>query len=53
MKKEKNQDRSVTFRIKKELYQALTNKAIEASVKEGKIVKVSEVIRIALEKLVE
>jgi hypothetical protein len=53
MTKEETQDRSVTFRIKKELYQALTNKAIEASVEEGRIVKVSEVIRIALEKLVK
>ena len=53
MKKEINQDRSVTFRMKKELYQALTNKAIEQSVKEGRIVKVSELIRITLEELVK
>jgi hypothetical protein len=50
MKKE-TQDRSVTIRIKKELYQDLTNKAIAQSVKEGRIIKVSEVIRVALENL--
>jgi hypothetical protein len=44
-----NQDRSVTIRVKKNLYQALTNKAIQQSLKEGRIVKVSEIIRVALE----
>lgn len=50
MKKE-TQDRSVTIRIKKELYQDLTNIAISKSVKEGRVVKVSEIIRIALENI--
>jgi hypothetical protein len=50
MKKE-TQDRSVTIRIKKELYQDLTNLAIAQSVKEGKIIKVSEIIRVALENI--
>lgn len=52
MEKE-NQDRSVTFRVKKDLYQALTDKAIQQSLKEGRIVKVSEIIRVGLEKLVK
>lgn len=51
MEKE-NQDRSVTFRVKKDLYQQLTDKAIQQSLKEGRIVKVSEIIRITLEKSV-
>ena len=49
MEKEKK-DRSVTIRVKPTLYQELTNKAIEQSVKEGRVVKVSEIIRVALEK---
>lgn len=44
-----NMDRSVTIRIKKELYQELVDKAIIKSVKEGRIVKVSEIIREKLE----
>lgn len=48
MKKE-TQDRSVTIRIKKELYQYLTNMAIAQSVKENRVVKVSEIIRVTLE----
>jgi hypothetical protein len=48
MKKE-TQDRSVTIRIKKDLYQSLTNIAINKSVNEGNIIKISEIIRIALE----
>ena len=52
MEKE-NQDRSVTFRVKKDLYQALTNKAIQQSLKEKRIVKVSEIIRLTLENLVK
>lgn len=52
MKKE-NQDRSVTIRVKKELYQGLTNKAIAQSIKEKKIIKVSEIIRLAIEKFIK
>ncbi len=48
-----NQDRSVTFRVNKDLYQKLTNKAIKESVKEGRIVKVSEIIRVTLENSVK
>lgn len=48
MEKEKK-DRSVTIRVKPTLYQKLTDKAIKQSVKQGRIVKVSEIIRIALE----
>jgi hypothetical protein len=44
-----NQDRSVTIRIKKELYQELVDLAISKSVKEGRVVKVSEIIREKLE----
>jgi len=45
-----NKDRSVTIRIKKELYQELVDLAINKSVKEGRVVKVSEIIREKLEK---
>jgi hypothetical protein len=53
MKNKTTQDRSVTFRIKKDLYQELTNKAIQQSLKEGRIVKVSEIIRFTLEESVK
>ena len=52
MKKE-TQDRSVTIRIKKDLYQSLTNIAINKSVSEGNIIKISEIIRIALENYIK
>jgi hypothetical protein len=52
MKKE-TQDRSVTIRIKKDLYQSLTNIAINKSVNEGNIIKISEIIRIALENYIK
>jgi hypothetical protein len=52
MKKE-TQDRSVTIRIKKDLYQSLTNVAINKSVSEGNIIKISEIIRIALENYIK
>lgn len=45
-----NKDRSVTVRIKSEVYQELVNLAIERSVKENRVVKVSEIIREKLEK---
>lgn len=51
--KNETQDRSVTIRIKKELYQMLTNIAIDKSVNEGKIIKISEIIRETLENLVK
>jgi hypothetical protein len=51
--KEETQDRSVTIRLKTELYQTLTNIAINKSVEEGRIVKVSEIIRLALENLAQ
>jgi hypothetical protein len=44
-----SQDRSVTIRIKKELYQELVDLTISKSVKEGRVVKVSEIIREKLE----
>ena len=52
MKKKENKEKLVTIRLEKELYQQITNKAIEASVNEGKIVKVSEIIRMALKNLI-
>lgn len=52
MKKKENKEKLVTIRLEKELYQKITNKAIEASVVEGRIIKVSEIIREALKNLV-
>ena len=49
METEEKKDRSLTIRVKKSLYQKLTDKAIQQSLKEGRIVKVSEIIRITLE----
>ncbi len=46
----KNNDRSVTVRVPIEVYEKLTKEAIEQSVAEGRIVKISEVIR---EKLIK
>lgn len=51
--KEQTQDRSVTIRVQTETYQKLTNIAIDKSVKEGRIVKVSEIIRLAIENLIQ
>lgn len=48
MEKE-NKNRSVTIRVQPTLYKKLTDKAIQESVKEGRIVKVSEIITLALE----
>lgn len=42
--------KSVTFRMTNELNEKITKIAIDRSVKEGKIIKVSEVIREILEK---
>ena len=40
-----NKDRSVTVRIPIEIYEKLKREAIDKSVKENRIVKISEVIR--------
>lgn len=50
MKEKKNQDRSLTIRLNSELYQKCINKALEKGVKEGKIIKVSEIVRFFIEK---
>lgn len=42
-------DRSVTIRIPGELYEKLLKEAIDRSVAENKIIKISEVIRKKLE----
>jgi predicted DNA-binding protein len=44
-----NKDRSVTIRIPNELYEKLLKEAIDNSVKENRIVKISEIIRKKLE----
>ena len=44
-----NQDKSVTIRIRKDLYQKLVDLAISKSVETGRIIKVSEIIREKLE----
>lgn len=43
-------DRSVTIRIPAETYEKLTKEAIDKSVKENKIIKISEIIREKLTK---
>lgn len=43
-------DRSVTIRLNSEVYDKMVELAIEKSVKEKRIVKVSEIIREKLEK---
>jgi len=45
-----NKGKSVTFRMTHDLNKKLTDMAIARSVKEGKIIKVSEIIREILEK---
>lgn len=45
----KNKDRSVTLRINSELYQKCIDRALELGKKEGRIVNVSEIIRILIE----
>ena len=42
-------DRSVTIRIPGELYEKLLKEAIDNSVKENRIIKISEIIRKKLE----
>ena len=46
----KNNDRSVTIRVPVEVYEKLTKEAINRSVQENKIIKISEIIR---EKLIK
>jgi hypothetical protein len=48
--KENSKDRSVTIRINKDIYQRLVDETIERSVKEGRIIKISEIIREKIEK---
>lgn len=43
-------DRSVTIRIPIEIYEKLTKEAINKSIKENRIIKLSEIIREKLEK---
>ena len=43
--KENSKDRSVTIRINKDVYQKLVDETLERSVKEGRIIKISEIIR--------
>ena len=40
-----NKDRSVTIRINKDVYQRLVDETLERSVKEGRLIKISEIIR--------
>jgi hypothetical protein len=47
-----NKDKSVTIRIKGDTFQKLTNMAIQQSVEQGRIVKMSEIIRVAIDKIV-
>ena len=42
----KNKDKSVTLRINSELYQKCIDRALELGKKEGRIINVSEAIRI-------
>jgi hypothetical protein len=48
--KENSKDRSVTIRINKDVYQKLVDETLERSVKEGRLIKISEIIREKLEK---
>lgn len=48
--KENSKDRSVTIRINKDVYQRLVDETLERSVKEGRLIKISEIIREKLEK---
>jgi transcriptional regulator of met regulon len=46
----KNNDRPVTIRIPLEVFDKLTKEAIDRSVKENRIIKISEIIREKLTK---
>jgi hypothetical protein len=50
MKEKNSKDRSVTIRINKDVYQRLVDETLERSVKEGRLIKISEIIREKLEK---
>ena len=52
MKKNKEEYRTLTFRLSKSLYEKCVNEAIERSVKENRIIKVSEIIRESIEKTI-
>lgn len=45
-----NKDRSVTIRIEQEVYQKLVDETLKRSVDEGRIIKISEIIREKLNK---
>jgi hypothetical protein len=48
--KENSKDRSVTIRINKDVYQRLVDETLKRSVNEGRLIKISEIIREKLEK---
>jgi hypothetical protein len=48
--KENNKDRSVTIRLNKDIYKKLVVETIKRSLDEGRIIKISEIIREKLEK---
>jgi len=48
--KEDNKDRSVTIRINTDVYQKLVDETLERSLREGRLIKISEIIREKLEK---
>ena len=45
-----NKDRSVTIRINKDIYQKLVDETLKRSLDEGRIIKISEIIREKLSK---
>jgi hypothetical protein len=47
--KKKNQDRSLTIRLNSDLYQKCINRALKEGAKEGKIIKVSDIVRYFIE----
>ncbi len=50
MKSKENKGKSITFRLNQDLYEKCVENAINRSIKEKRIVKVSEIIREILEK---
>ena len=49
MKEKIEQDRSLTIRLNSELYQKCIDKALKKGVKEGKIIKISDIVRFFIE----
>ena len=47
----KTENRTVTFRISKELYQKCLDMALDRSKEENKMINISDIIRDAIEKL--